>query len=90
MTVLKNEVESLQRFIEVSLQGKSNQFIIHHTGLPNLHILKAPKNSPPGAKLAPFQEFMVVMLKLRLNASSHRKILHINLMCMPLQFREYC
>ena len=56
------------------MQGKSDDYVQHYTGLPNVKVLMtvyrfvAPKDYT--TKLTPFQEFMVVLLKLRLNASS--------------------
>lgn len=76
ISALKDNIERLLPFTAASLQGPSDQYLIHYTGLPNFKILQtifdlvAPENSPGTTKLAPFQEFMLVLLKLRLNASS--------------------
>jgi len=53
---------------------KDNDFIAFYTGLPNFYVLKvmfdfvAPPTIKPH-KLSSFQEFLVVMLYLRLNCS---------------------
>ena len=55
---------------------KPEQFILHYTGLPSYQVFKvifdfvAPTVSRAGTKLAAFQEFMVVLVTLRLNPSS--------------------
>ena len=72
---IQNRTVSLEPFSEENLQGKSNEYIVHYTGLPNFKVLKVsfdfvgPKSSPANTKLASFQEFMVVLLKLHLNVS---------------------
>ena len=73
---LQSKIECLQPFTEMSLLNQSNQFILHYTGLPNFKILKTiydfvvPERAVENTKLTPFQELMVVLLKLRLNVSS--------------------
>ena len=70
---LENKIERLQPFSETSLQSK---LILHYTSLPSFHVLKAifdffaPTVPRAGTKLAAFQEFMVVLVKLRLNPTS--------------------
>ena len=75
ISTLKYNIERLQLFSVASLQDQSNQYIIHYTGLPKFKIFQllfnfvAPGHSPATTKLAPFQEFMLVPLKLGLGAS---------------------
>lgn len=73
---LENKIERLQPFSETSLQSKPDEFISHYTGLPNYQVLKvifdfvAPTVPRANTKLEAFQEFVVVLIKLRLNPSS--------------------
>ena len=63
-------------FTESCMQGKSDDFIKHYTGLPNFKVLKAicdfviPRDAGATTKLPAFQEVMIVLLKLRHNPSS--------------------
>ena len=71
---LEEKINHLAPFTESAMQGKSDDYVQHYTGLPNVKVLMtvyrfvAPKDYT--TKLTPFQEFMVVLLKLQLNASS--------------------
>ena len=70
---LKEKVTHLTPFTEASMKDKPDEFIQHYTGLPNFAVLKtiydfiAP--SQHRGKLAPFQEYLVTLIKLRLNSS---------------------
>ena len=37
---LENKIESLEPFTEAQLQSKSNEYIVHYTGLPSLKLSK--------------------------------------------------
>ena len=63
-----------------SQESLSNDAVKFYTGLPNLQVLNAvfehvavavvKAGQPVPTKLTPFQEFMLVMLKLRLNSQN--------------------
>ena len=71
---LKHTIQRLSPFTEDSMQSSTDGFIQHYTGLPNFKVLKAvfdyvtPQDMR--TKLSRFQEFMVVLIKLRLNLSN--------------------
>ena len=94
ITNVRNKIVSLEPFTEANFQGKSNENIVHYTGLPNFKVLKvifdfvAPRSFPATTKLACFQEFIIVLLKLHLNVSL--QTLHFSLMCMSPQLHKYC
>ena len=70
---LQSNIECLQQFTELSLLNQCNQSILHYIGLPNLKTIYdfvVPKCNVENTKLTPFQELIVVLLKLRLNISS--------------------
>ena len=70
---LKQEVNYLTPFTEVSMKDKSNGFIQHYTGLPNFNVLKTVYEfvtpSKHNGKLTAFQEYIATLTKLRLNLS---------------------
>ena len=73
---LRSQISSLFPFTESSFQLQSNSFIQHYTGLPNFQVVKTVFNFVSASskfgntKLAPFQEFLWTLMKLRLNLSS--------------------
>ena len=73
---LQDKINRLQPFTQVSMKDKPDDFILHYTGIPNYRILNvifdfvSSKITPTNTKLTPFQEFMVVLMKLRLHPSS--------------------
>lgn len=72
---LKSQIASLTFFTESSFQSQSNSFIQHYTGLPNFQVVKTVYNFVSSSskfgntKLTPFQEYVMILMKLRLNPS---------------------
>ena len=70
MRVLKCQLQSFEVLTEVAMQD--DQRVKFYSGLPNFSTLKAvfefvsPEQSTL-SKLSPFQQFMMVLLKLRMN-----------------------
>ena len=68
--ILKVQLQSLQPFTEASMQD--DERVQFYTGLPNFQTLLtifefvAPEQSS-SSKLSPFQEFMMALIKLRMN-----------------------
>ena len=73
--MLRDKVEKCADFSQAFMQRSPDDLIQHYTGLRNFQVLKAvfsyvcPEQQST-TKLSPFQEFMLVLLKLRLNSSS--------------------
>lgn len=71
---LQEKIERITPFTQASMQAATDDFIQHYTGLPNYKLLNtvfdfvAPKER--NTKLSSFQEFMVTLIKLRLNLTS--------------------
>ncbi len=85
---LKSQITSLSPFTESSFQSQSNSFISHYTGLPNFQVVKtvytfvSSSSKFGNTKLTPFQEYVLTLMKLRLNLSSqdlaHRFGIHFS------------
>ena len=71
---LKDEIAHTTPFTESFMQKAADRYIQHYTGLPNFKVLKTvfdfvtPKEEVH-RKLSPFQEFIITLIKLRLNLS---------------------
>ena len=68
---------SVVPFGKEAMEAATDAFILHYTGLPNFCVLysifafvQSELHSSTGTKLTPFQEFVLVLMKLRLDASS--------------------
>ena len=72
---LEEKIKSCMPFTEAAMQTSSDSFVQHYTGLPNFKVLKAVFNlacpeEEHATKLTQFQEFVLTLMKLRLNSSS--------------------
>lgn len=73
---LKEQINGLAPFTESAFQAQSKEFILHYTGLPNFEVVKTiydfvSRDCKFGnTKLAPFQEYLLTLIKLRQNLLS--------------------